>query len=315
MPFPWPKERFRKASIQYREELSFVIEQIRPSNNTLHISFVRNALGDFIGRAIKFHLRRFFNPVPLALYSDSDDLPDYSTSRSRIHKILEMKVVDDDCRDTATADGSISAVVGIALQRMLAFFELNCELKSREGYTSTSGYCDSFCKRPASVRGIVERKRVIKLTQDDIDEIMLDIKEGHTILAGVRACRFTKSLFTWPGVSDAISDVGGWGKIESLAKIFRICHLAQEMPSEDHFTLLSDVNSLVKKIEHDTSVLNAIEMECEDSCRKLWKKFRCGSSKKDFLEFNPCIKVFKEELTKQGKKSILPFIVKANPWD
>ena len=315
MPFLWPVGRFRKASIQYREELSFIIAQIRSPNENSRISFVRSTLGDFIGRAIRFHLRRFFNPVPLPLHSDGDNLPDYSSSRSRIHGILEMKDADDGDRDTATADGSISAVVGIALQRMIQFFELNCEMMSRKDYASNGGYCKSFCNRPASVGGILERGCVIELEQEDIDEVLLDIKEGHTILAGVRACYFIKSLLTWPGVSDAISDVGGWGKVESLASLFRICDLAQEMPAEDHFILLSDVNSLVKKIEHDNNMINDIEKQCEDSLRKLWKKFRCGTRNKELLLLNPCITVFQRELRKGGKKTKLPFIVEANPWE
>eukprot|EP00979_Chaetoceros_neogracilis_P007258 scaffold1521_cov271-Chaetoceros_neogracile.AAC.66 len=88
---------------------------------------------------------------------------------------------------------------------------------------------------------------LLVVQQDDIDEILLDIKQLYTILAG--ACRFIKSLFTWPGVSDAISDVGSWGVIESLAKIFWICNLAHEMASEDHFILLEDVKALVTIIE------------------------------------------------------------------
>ena len=87
------------------------------------------------------------------------------------------------------------------------------------------------------------------------------------------------------------------------------------MPAEDHFILLSNVDALVHKIKEDSDVLIIIEKHCEDSLRKLWKKFRCGKRNKDLLELNPCIQIFQRELKEGVKKTILPSIADATSWE
>ena len=316
MPFHWPKSRFSKAFIKYRQELSIVLDQItKQQNTTSNESFIRKSLGDFIGRAIRFHLRRYFNPVPVPLHSDGDDLPNYSHTRSTVHELVEMKDDDDDGRDTATADGSISSVIGIALQRMVHFSKLNASMLEKGNCEAEEGYATSFCNRPASVRGLQERGCVIRLSEDDIEDILLDIKECQIFLAGIRARRFLHKLLTWPGVSDAIEDAGGWKKIEYLANIFQMCNLESEMPAEAHFVLLSNMDDLVHKISTEAQSLAKVETICENSLRTLWKRFRCGTRNKDLLKMNPCIKSFQREIKFGGMKTKFPSIVEASEWE
>lgn len=314
MPFNWPKSRFKSAAEVYASELSYTQSMLKPDDIVTQHSFVRKSLGDFIGRAIRFYLRKFFNPVPLALHSDGDQIPDYSKCRSRVHEIVEMKDDEDDGRDTATADGSISSVIGIALERIVKFFDLNCEMVTREGYKNEKKYCTTFFQRPASLGGLIERGCVIELSESDVSEILSDIEECNIALAGVRACRFIKNLLTWPGVSEAIVEVGGWDKVQCLATLFRKHNLCEEMPAEDHFILLSDVDALVKKIQSDESALNLVEKNCEDYSRKIWKRFRCGTRNKDLLQLNPCIKNFQNGL-KEAKQTILPSLTNATIWE
>ena len=77
---------FRNYAAQCEEHTCYGTNHVLKQRNG------RRSLGDFIGRAIRVHLRRYYNPVllpvPITLYSDGDDLPDYSSSRSRIHEIL-----------------------------------------------------------------------------------------------------------------------------------------------------------------------------------------------------------------------------------
>lgn len=311
MPFCWPISRFTSASRHYRQEFSYILSVISCSTLKPPMCFVRKTLGDFIGRLIRFHLRRFFNPVPVPLYSDGDDLPDYSNTRSRVHTLVQMKDDDEGGRDTATADGSISSVFGIALDRMVEFFELNKELLNRDDYHVEGGYSTSFCKRPASVGGLIERGCVIELSEEDANEVLQDIKEGHTILAGIRACRFIKELLTWPGVSEALHEAGGWTKIETFADMFMKHRLGNETPEESHFTLLANMDRLLNKILIENDLLLVIEQRCEDSLRRLWKKFRCGTRNKELLQLNPCIKVFHRELMHVDNKTKFPSLVKA----
>jgi len=162
-------------------------------------SLVRKCLGDFIGRAIRFHLRRFFDAVPLHLRSDSADLPDYSKTRSRIHTIVKLDGGGD--AGGGDADVSISSAISVALQRIWYFKDITME--SRNG-------------------------------------------EEFAFLAFNRAFGFINKLLNWTGVSDAIKDAGGWGKIESLATILQDCALSCEMPQESHFILLTDVKALLE---------------------------------------------------------------------
>lgn len=308
MPVHWQPSRFKRALQQYREEFAYILSEMETSDAEPAVSFARKTLGDFIGRIIRYHLRRLFNPVPLPLYSDGDDLPDYSHTRSRVHTLVEM--IDEGGRDTATADGSISSVIGTALNRIIDFFEMNKELLEREGRQCDNGYSDSFCKRPATIAGLVGNGCVIELSEDDISEVLLDIRECHTILAGVRACLFIKGLLTWPGVPEAIQEVGGWREIETFSKMFLQHRLDKEMPEEGHFILLADVNSLLNKFRTEKQEFLTIEQKCEDSLRRLWKRFRCGTRNKELLELNPCIKIFQQELMKVGHKTKLPLLAR-----
>lgn len=318
MPFQWPAKRFSLASKQYREELFHVCSRLNKHSLKISKSFIRRNLGDFIGRAIRFYLRRYFNPVPLPLHSDSDNLPDYSSSRSRVHEIVEMQDEDSEGRDTATADGSISSVIGIALQRILQFYELNSDILARRkslNIKSDGCYVRSFCNRPATLRGLQERGCVIELSEENVHDIMQDIEESHIFLAGIRACKFIYSLLTWPGVSKAIDEVGGWKKIEVLASTFQNCSLSCEMPAERHFILLGDVNALLKKIHKEADNLSAVEEECEDSLRKVWRKFRCGTRNKELVELNPCIRIFQKEMKEGSRQTKFPRVVEATEWE
>ncbi len=318
MPFPWPASRFMEACKQYQKELIYVVSEMGNGIDKGHVSLVRTCLGDFIGRAIRFHLRRYFNPVPLPLYSDSDDLPDYSNTRSCVHEIVEMKGDDEGGRDTATADGSISSVIGIALQFMVHFSQLNAEIMKRRMDESTCSddgkFVKSFFNRHASKRGLQERGCVIKLSNEDVEDIITDIEECHTFLAGIRARRFLHHLLTWPGVSEAIDDAGGWEKVQLLAQIFDKGQLAKEMPAEQHFVLLSDVDSLLNDILNESETLKSIEQVCEENLRTIWKRFRCGTRNKDLLKLNPCIKRFQAELKIGRLRTKFPYIVEATEW-
>ncbi len=318
MPCPWPVRRFVRASKCYRQEFEYIKDYVADEDCHGAPSLIRKSLGDFIGRAIRFHLRRLFNPVPCCLSSDSTDpadLPDYSKTRSRIHEMIEMRdSEDDDSRDTATADGSISSVIGIALQRIIEFRCLNDELNSRDVERKHGRFSISFCRRPASLRGLQERGCVIRLNEDNVKEVVLDIEESHIVLAGIRATRFMDDLLSWPGISEAIEEVGGWNKIESFAATFAQFKLGNEMPQEYHFTLLQNIEEFRKEIQRDLGDLENIEQTCEDCLRQMWKRFRCGTRNKELVNFNPCIKLF-QKLLKSGKETQFPYIAEATEWE
>jgi hypothetical protein len=301
----WPLSRFINAATYYSEEFCLV-----KSPESSQISQIRSKLGDFIGRAIRFYLRQFFNPVPVSLHTYSDaEQPDYDFSRSSVYKIIEMSA-DNGLRDTAAADGSISSVISLALFRINEFFELNARLIANT-YNCNEKYINSFFNRQASVNGLQRKGSTVVLSEHDLDEILRDIHECHTIFAGVRAFKFFHSVMQWPGVANAIDDVGGWGKVEHFSSLFSLFDLEKEVPEERHFKLLSNVGELVRNIDRDLEVLCKVEEECDKSLRRTWKRFRCGTKSKELLRINPGIEVIQQHL-KAGGEAFFPSIVACN---
>ena len=297
MPCFWPKRRFKVVGEYYISEFKYV-----SFINHANISQTRQCLGDIIGRAIRFHLRRFFNPVPISLHSySSSEQPDYDFSRSNVHKIIEL-TDNEQQRDTAVADGSISSVVSLAILRISEFNDLT------GWFDSVSKPNMSFCNRPASMRGIEYRGSVIAINENDIEEVLTDIDESHIVLAGIRASKFILTLMKWNGVQKAIDEIGGWKKIEYYSRIFVENKLENEVPDEMHLHLLQNVEQLVTKIEADTDIFSQLEEQCDNSLRRLWKKFRCGTKNKQLLKINPGIKIIQTCL-KAGADTFFPAIV------
>ena len=302
--FDWPVSRFKRASKYYINELTFILSSNYDENCST--SQIRMSLGDVIGRIIRFYLRRFFNPIPVSLHSYSNaKQPDYDFSRSCVHSIVEMSQIEGQ-RDTAVADGSISSVVSLALLHINEFYDLCSCINSN--MNSENKYINSFCSRPGSTKGFGKKQLKLTLNENDLEDILLDISESHIVLSGIRACKFFHALMKWPGVSEAIDDIGGWSKVEHFSKIFAEFQLEKEAPDEMHFKLLRDVEGLIRRIDTDLDELQELEKECDNSLRCLWKRFKCGTRKQDVLKSNPEIVVIKKHL-KTGGDTFFPSIV------
>jgi len=307
MPFPWPLSRFSNAARYYRSELEGAVLGQSIANGH---SELKNHLGCLIGSAIRFYLRRFFNtmpPIP-SVASESKNQTDISKIRSRVHNIVAMGEECNGLFTTATGDGSIASILALALRRIHHFFEQNLSMKTTD---NARKYATSFCQRNASKRGLKDGHKTIKLTIENLKEIMTDIEEGHIVLNGIRACKFVRELLNWPGVSEAITDIGGWTRVEYLAKMYVECELEYDSHDERHFMLLDNIEELMQKLDEDAKEMSKIEMMCEESLRKLWRRFRCGTRDKKVLRINPFIKDIQEHL-KAGKQTHLPPLVPAS---
>lgn len=273
MPFPWPISRFSDASKHYRSEIRAAISGNLTTNDN---SSLKKHLGELIGRAIRFYLRQFFNPVPYppsSTESENHFKIEGAKVRSRVHSIIAMKEEGSDIC-TAAADGSISSVFGLALRSIHEFFEFN---DSKKIVGSDAKYCTSFCQRNASQKCASDS---IKMTDEDVEEVLLDITDAHIVLSGIRACTFIKELLNWPGVSEAIADIGGWMKVEYFAKMYAECRLHFASPDEKYVMLLENIDQLVRRLHDDAKTLKCVEKECEDSLKTVWKRFRCGANGK-----------------------------------
>ncbi len=299
MPCDWPPARFKKVAKYYFHELRLISYP-----DIQEKSKIRECFGDIIGRAIRFYLRKFFNPVPVSLQTCSDsDQPDYEFSRSDVYKIVEL-TDNEEQRDTAVADGSISSIVSLAILKIFEFNDLTSWTKSKSQLEL------SFCDRDISKQGIESKGSVIILSDSDLQEVLMDIDECHTVLAGIRACKFLLTLMRWEGVHQAIEDVGGWSKVEHFAEMFVKNRLEEEMPEERHFQLFRNMDELLNKIEADLDHLSNLEKQCDNSLRSLWKRFRCGTRSKELLKMNPGIKTLKQRL-KAGGTTFFPGITAA----
>eukprot|EP00562_Extubocellulus_spinifer_P006648 CAMPEP_0178533140 /NCGR_PEP_ID=MMETSP0696-20121128/34338_1 /TAXON_ID=265572 /ORGANISM="Extubocellulus spinifer, Strain CCMP396" /LENGTH=1545 /DNA_ID=CAMNT_0020165163 /DNA_START=231 /DNA_END=4866 /DNA_ORIENTATION=+ len=301
MPFHWPSQRFVKAAKTYRGELEdarLIIEDKSGMNTAL-----RSRLGDFIGRAIRFYFRRFFDPVPLNLTNEHHANyrhVDLSGVRSRVCDIVEMTDPDGDGRDTAAADGSISSVFSYALRAVHALFAINAEKGGEAEMFSV------FFSSEASKVGLgPSRAPTVVLSDSDVDDILADIHDVHIVLQGIKAAKFLRGLLHWPGVSAAIKDAGGWNKVETYASMFETLTLSNACPEEAYFTLLGNISSLLKRLDADAEAMADIERICEDSLRTCWKRFRCGTKSKAILQHNPHIATIAAYL-RDGKSLSFP---------
>ena len=105
-----------------------------------------------------------------------------------------MEPTDDQGRDSAAADGSISSVLNSALKHINEFFMRLSEFSSSEdGQGTPISY--SFCQSDAIKSG-----NGSKLTEAELNDVLGDIDAAHAAIVGVKAARFVTSLLNWPGV-------------------------------------------------------------------------------------------------------------------
>ena len=278
---PWPESRFKEVARRHRIELEemhvYLLGSLTKSNAFLS-SPMRKQLGEQIGAAIRFQLRRLFNPVPYTpTNTDSTKFPqpvlDYSNCRSRVYQLVRM-VGESDERDTPVADGSISSVFNLAIRYIFSYFDVstntivaasNLRFGCEEGYNCHGEKSGSYNFSTIP-------------TDYDLDSIVNDIKSSHDAIATGRACKFVTELLGWPGVQGAINDAGGWGPVEELASILTKHNLENVCPELAHFQILKDMNSLTETLRTSMTTIEATMPAVEESLGELWKRFNCGKA-------------------------------------
>mmetsp|Transcript_15809 Transcript_15809/g.22495 ORF Transcript_15809/g.22495 Transcript_15809/m.22495 type:complete len:715 (+) Transcript_15809:46-2190(+) len=293
----FPSTVFTKAANKYRSEMKSFLSTVgdNPKRSVSSESFIGQHLADFIGRAIRFNLRKFLNCPPPHLTTPSKDTSSkyLSCNRSSVHCLVEMVEANEKSSrwSTAIADGSIASVFSSAIKDIHIFFNFNrgkdnCDYKR---------FNDRFCTFSASMSSLKTSDSSVSISCEDLKHILIDIDEALITLAGVRASRFVRDLFNSPGVSSAIEESGGWLSIESHASTFREYQLERMYGDEVHLTLLSNFRTFINGLNSDADEMNKLEHLCQNSLRNLWKKFRCGSKIKLFSR-NPTIKMIKSHL-------------------
>ena len=289
----WPADRFIKAAHRYTLDFKCVLTTLT-DNESMIIKLDRHLLIEHdliscIGRAIRFHLRKFFNSVPLPLTTNHKV---DSSVRSRVHERLEIMMDEKGNRDTAASDGSLSSIFTVALRQVYEYFGMqNCLSEDH-----TPEMPRRFCNSPASLRGLGEKGSHIILKQHDVDQVILDIEDAHIFLTTARACKFIFELMTCPGVKEEIERIGGWSTVKRFGQTIVEFHLHRACQNDAYFALLCDIDAFTDRISRYHVAMESAVHICENSLEKLWSRFRCASQTKSFLARNPLIVYISDEL-------------------
>ncbi len=295
----WPDNRFFGSAKLLREEFEFVLTMMEPisfENKNEELKWrspIRERLSTMLGNMIRFLLRRFFDPVPIAYTVSSTRHPekDYSFCRAKTFEIISLAPPENSNGTSSLSnhkrssdyiplwERSISNVVIFATQCIHSYFENITELRSHFEFSDTSkpkeGQIDViFRLGKASKLCLESSSREQKLLDSDLDEILNDISIAHTCLSAWKASWFMLSLLNIDRVEDAIRNAGGWGQIERLAGILFSCNLNHDFPDEAHFITFKSITQLKKTLVTHKSEMSALGSASRKVLQSLWKRFK-----------------------------------------
>ena len=217
---------------------------------------VRYRLGDFIGRSIRFNLRKLLNTIP--------------------DKVLDFSVVDCEERwGRAVDDWSISSIFNFALEKIYELLHVKEQL-----FVDGASPPSFFASKTSESVVLMQRKHIRTMPEKMYDELINDIKEARSFLLGVRACRFVFDLLAREGVDDHVNSLEGWHPIESVARIFYELNI-HECSENKHFVLLRDINELLEMV--GGPVLNLEVDKTELYIQKLRKKLQPRKRESSFM--------------------------------
>lgn len=253
----FPSSRLAKAIQHYIVEFKDVKRHLCSMPVVLDFDTgVRYRLGDFIGRSIRFNLRKLLNTIP--------------------DNVLDFRVVDCEERwGRAVDDWSISSIINFALEKVYDLVSVNEEMFA-EGALSPSFFASKTSEDVVSMT----RKQIRTMPDIMYEELINDIKEARSFLLGVRACRFVWELLSLEGVEDHVNSLEGWHPIESVARIFYELNI-HECSDNKHFALLRDINVLLEIV--GGPILNLEVEKPELYIQKLRKKLQPRKRESSFM--------------------------------
>jgi hypothetical protein len=274
------------------------------TNQTVFLlSPIRKQLVEQVGTAIRFHLRRLLNPVPLtATNTESTKFPqtitDYSICRSRVHRLVQLVAGCDD-RDSAVADGSISSVFNLALQYIYSYFDFSSnKILSPESTLAKSPSIDAI-----ENYGLTSNAGITKTSshhvfpaQFDARPVVHSVMKFQNVLATGKACKFIVDLLDWPGVLEAINDVGGWAPVEKLSVLLSKHQLDKICPEYAHFQILSNMHLFLETLKLSMTYIEETINTAEITLRTIWDNFKCGSKQKAWLKRYPFVVVIRDAI-------------------
>ena len=307
MPFRWIPERFQKAAKLYRRDVDKICQCLE-NNASLKEADVQlnleKKLADSLGRAIRFHLRRFFNSIYGKVIQDPGSAEPAFKRQSKIHEIMQMTLPGwyaGGGSDSAVADGSVSAVFSLAIETIEGHFGKDPFL-AKHFHVPTIP--DVFCNSEASQRGL--GRTCTMISEQDIETIVSDTSAAQGFLAGAKACRFLTELKNWPGVREDIARLGGWSIVERCAQQFHTFDLVRLSPHDAHFCLLADMFLLLDRVELCWNAMEQASKDCTIALNQQWARFDCDNSSK--RRRFPVVEIVKDLLLEGLKAHMFPNI-------
>jgi len=293
----WPAARFIQASEIYRAEMEALVassgrEKVEINHHAeneasmVSVSPLRNNFSTQIGFAVRFHLRRLFDPVPMffTLPSNKYQPPDLSECRAKTYQVVYLRSPDGIQTSADGSDGPaplwdrpISHVFNLALQRTHAYYDMIEEIQG--ALISFESASPTFALSQASQRCLDSRSRDKAVSEMDVDGILNDIQIAHICLSAARAAKFVLSLLRWPGVAEAINEAGGWRPVEVLAGKLEKFQLDRDFADEAHFVQLSNIELLLIRLENDREDMLNVARASQKVLQAMWKRFKRGGGR------------------------------------
>lgn len=294
----YPPPRIQKAVAVYSQELQTVLARLEGSTtgtgtDCLTVLSVEQRLAEFIGQAVRYNLRRFFNRAPPRLSPSDTKYDSRLNSYSQVLSLFEM-VMPGEHENAAVDDECISALFSTALCRLYEFFGLETLLDA--GQQPTTALPVLFCHSPASNRALSIRGGTEPWTDQDVSDILDDIDDATSFMAAAKGSRFLLDLLQIKGVQAEIQRQGGWLDVETHASISWKYDLWKLCPSDAHLVVLCNYSAFLHKLQTLVPLMEQQVWSCQASLDALGTRFHVNTKSKNLLTKYPQIPTIAEHL-------------------
>ena len=290
--------RVIRAAQHYKTDFEMLQHRLgRPNSPSDETSclLVEKRLAEFIGQAVRYYLRLFFNPAPPMITTDNESYDEDAFSKVNQHVKLLCATEGEEVDDS-----NISALVSQGLLRLHEYFGFRF-LLSPDNDIPADRFV--FCAKPASNRNLpVRAKTLAHFTDVEVEEILSDVRQAMGFLAATKACRFLIDLLTKVAVKREIERFGGWSTVESYAVIARNFECWRLCPHDAHLVLLCDTGALLNRLRWLCGRLEKHFQKCEQSVAALSKRFHTTTKSKNLLKNYPHIRTIAQLLSESQER-------------
>jgi hypothetical protein len=302
--------RVARAARQYISDFEVLRHRLAtPQNSRIDASsclLVEQRLAEFVGQAVRYYLRLFLNPAPPQITTDNDQYNEEAFSKVTQHVKLRCATSGEE-HDDAT----ISALVSLGLLRLHEFLGYEYFLPTTSTTTASHNIPPEqlvFCSKPATnpVLPVRSKEPSARISNDELEDILSDIRHAMGFMAATKACRFLLDLLTKPAVQREIDRFGGWTVVERYASIARDFECWRLCPDDAHLVVLCDAGALLKRLHPLCGRLEEHVPNCETSLAELSKRFHTTTKSKNLLSKYPQIPIIGQVLS-EGQERVDAF--------